>query len=89
MFAVPTRDVFTLEETKSKKITLTAYIAGVSDAMPSSFKRNAVLICPGGAYGGIASREGEPIAHAYLATGFNSFVLNYSVTNSNEEGKRA
>lgn len=42
--------------------------------------RDAVLVMPGGGYSCVcADREGEPIALAYLAAGFNAFVLNYSV----------
>lgn len=39
----------------------------------------AVLICPGGGYGNLSNREGEPIALAYLARGFAAFVLSYDV----------
>lgn len=41
--------------------------------------RPAMLVVPGGAYKGIAAREGEPIALAYLNKGFSAFVLSYSV----------
>lgn len=41
-------------------------------------KRPAMLVIPGGGYGGVCSdREGEPIALLYLAQGFNCFVLHY------------
>ncbi len=40
----------------------------------------AMLVIPGGGYRMICSdREGEPIALAYLARGFNAFVLSYQV----------
>ena len=43
-------------------------------------KSPAMLVIPGGGYGCVCSdREGEPIALAYLARGFNAFVLHYSV----------
>ena len=55
-------------------ITLTAYVAddpGVRDAM---------LVIPGGGYSVVCSdREGEPIALAFMAQGYNCFVLHYSV----------
>lgn len=38
-----------------------------------------MLILPGGGYHGTSDREAEPIAMAYLAEGFNAFVLRYSV----------
>lgn len=88
MLTVPTIERFTLTETKDKKITLTAYIAGATPDVPPSLKRRAVLICPGGSYRYCSNTEGEPVALAYLAAGFNSFVLDYSVTSATEEGKK-
>ena len=44
------------------------------------FERKAILVIPGGGYGSVCSdREGEPIAHAFMAQGYNAFVLHYSV----------
>ena len=42
-------------------------------------KRPCLLICPGGAYWGVSTRESEPIAFHFLPEGFNVFVLTYSV----------
>ncbi len=43
-------------------------------------KRPAMLVIPGGGYRNVCTdREGEPIALAYFAKGFNCFVLNYGV----------
>ena len=90
MLTIPTIETFVLEETRTKKITLTAYIKGATPDVPPSLKCRAVLICPGGGYGFCANAEAEPIALAYLAAGFNTFVLDYSVTNAEtgEEGKK-
>ena len=41
--------------------------------------RPAMLVIPGGGYGWCSEREGEPIAMQYLAKGFNSYCLFYSV----------
>lgn len=41
--------------------------------------RGAILICPGGGYSHISNRESEPVALAFLARGYNVFVLNYSI----------
>ncbi|PWL98586.1 MAG: acetylesterase [Clostridiales bacterium] len=60
-------------------VTLTSYIAGTSPELPFSEKRKAILIIPGGAYAFCSDREADPIAHVYLAAGFNAFVLRYSV----------
>ncbi len=58
---------------------LIAYVAGVSSEMPFNDKRKAVLIIPGGAYWLQSDAEADPIAHYYLAMGYNAFVLRYSV----------
>ncbi len=59
-----------------KNVFLEAYI---SDSIPGK-KRKAILVFPGGAYAEICNdREGEPIALAFLAQGFNAFVLHYSI----------
>lgn len=41
-------------------------------------QRPAIVICPGGGYGGTSDREAEPIALRFLAEGFSCFVLRYS-----------
>lgn len=48
-------------------------------ANDKSFKRDAMIVIPGG-YGAVCTqREGEPVALAYVAHGYNAFVLNYRV----------
>ena len=49
------------------------------DDPETSFKRKAVIICPGGGYTFTSEREGEPIAMQFLAAGVQAFVLWYSV----------
>ena len=47
--------------------------------------KDAMLVIPGGGYHGVCtSREGEPIALAYMARGFNCFVLHYRVSGYTE-----
>ncbi len=41
--------------------------------------RPAVIICPGGGYGHLSCREGEPVAMKYLSMGYHAFVLSYSL----------
>ncbi len=43
-------------------------------------KRPMVVVCPGGAYGKLSYREGEPIAIHFLNQGYHAGVLRYSVT---------
>ena len=39
----------------------------------------AMIICPGGGYGMVSDREGEPVAKEYFTAGYHVFVLTYSV----------
>lgn len=56
-------------------VNLTTYVAN-EHRVP----RDAMLVIPGGGYREVCTdREGEPIALAFLARGFNCFVLHYSV----------
>ncbi|NLK39267.1 MAG: alpha/beta hydrolase [Clostridiales bacterium] len=41
--------------------------------------RPAILILPGGGYSFLSDREGEPVAKAFLAAGFNAAILKYGV----------
>lgn len=45
----------------------------------SAWKRPAVIVVPGGGYNMVSKREGEPVAHAFLAKGFQVFILTYLV----------
>ena len=50
------------------KATATAYLLDWGENEEKKI-RPAVVICPGGGYGHIAHREGEPVAMKYLAMG--------------------
>lgn len=69
-----------------KDVTLTAYVLDNSPEIPIAKSRGAVIICPGGAYLGCSDREGEPVAMAFAAMGYHTFVLRYSVYNENIGG---
>ena len=58
---------------------LTCYVQEQSPKMPNAAVRPAMLVFPGGAYQYCSDREAEPVALAYLAEGFNAFVLRYTV----------
>ncbi len=49
------------------------------DVENTVWKRPAMIVVPGGGYGMVSKREAEPIAHAYLARGFQTFILTYTV----------
>jgi len=69
--------VFT--EAVTESATLTGYIQDRSQELSNAARRPAVLVLPGGGYSMCSDREAEPIALAYLAEGFNAFVLRYAV----------
>lgn len=60
-------------------VKLTSYLLDNSEEFANAKIRPAVLIFPGGAYRVCSHRESEPVAMAYAAQGFNTFVLNYSL----------
>lgn len=59
--------------------SLTAYLHDKSQELRTAAVRPAMLIFPGGGYFNCSDREAEPIALAYAAEGYNSFVLRYTV----------
>ena len=61
-------------------IKLSVYAREVSEEIRMPGPRGAVLVLPGGGYKMTTFREGEPVALAFLAAGYQAFVLNYSVT---------
>ena len=56
--------------------SLTAYVCDTQMVSPV---RPALIVCPGGGYGGLSPREGEPVVRRFFAEGFNVFLLRYSV----------
>ncbi|NLO82391.1 MAG: alpha/beta hydrolase [Clostridiales bacterium] len=65
--------------TEDGRVCLTGYIQEPSNELKNVAERPAVLVFPGGAYVFTSDREAEPIALAYSAQGFQTFVLRYSV----------
>lgn len=59
------------------KVTLELYLHPASPEI-SKRRRPAMIVFPGGGYGYTSDREGEPIASAYYAAGYNCFVLRYT-----------
>lgn len=57
---------------------LTCYLQDQSPKMPKAATAPAMLVVPGGGYQYCSDREGEPVALAYMAQGFNAFVLRYT-----------
>ncbi len=44
-----------------------------------NWRRPAVIVVPGGGYGGVSRREGESVATRFLAAGYQAFILTYLV----------
>lgn len=87
MLYFPTVKTYPLSE-DDESVNLTAYIAPACEEMTYNTKRRGILICPGGGYAYCSQREGDPIAQAFIAKGFNAFVLGYTVNNKNHKGKK-
>ena len=75
------KDVFKGLDTDA---TLTCYVRDNFNEVDINRKRASVLVCPGGAYWRTAPHEGEPVALAFLAKGYNAFVLDYSTRDRSE-----
>jgi acetyl esterase/lipase len=75
-----------MEENNMKQLTLpigsnpdAKLFCYLQDSNPLMGKAPAIILCPGGAYVGLSYGEGEPLAMAFFAAGYNAFVLHYSV----------
>ena len=62
-------------DSADERVCLDTYISSNADGS----LRDAMIVLPGGGYRSLSSREAESIALAYLARGYNSFVLSYRV----------
>ena len=58
---------------------MTAYLLDSGLKLGQDMCRPAVVINPGGGYIYLSPREAEPVALAYVAKGFHTFVVNYSL----------
>ncbi len=62
----------------SNMATLDGYILDCDLNLGQYAKRPAIVVCPGGGYVYCSRAEGEPVALAFAARGFHTFVLRYS-----------
>ncbi len=72
-------EYFSFEREGVKAGTLTCFRHGDMTEMRTKKIRPAILVIPGGGYGFVSQREGQPIAMRYFADGFDAFVLNYDI----------
>lgn len=73
-------DYFPRVAARGNDPTLTAYIPDGTPDIEADRRRPSIIVCPGGGYTFVSDREGEPVALAFAARGYNAFVLKYSVT---------
>lgn len=71
------------EEYNVKGGTLNACLMDSPFDVDRKWRRPAVIIVPGGGYGYVSKREGEPVAAEFFAKGFQTFVLTYEVGGEN------
>lgn len=65
--------------TPDGRVHLQGYLQETGLLFRGRKERAAVLICPGGAYQYCAVREMDPVAMAFAAMGYHTFLLTYSV----------
>jgi len=68
-----------VKEFDKDNVRITGYVHDLSEELQNVNKRPAILIFPGGGYSMCSDREAEPVALAYMAEGYQAFVLRYSV----------
>ena len=59
---------------------LDCYLQDVMPQDPEGYALPAVIIYPGGGYQHLSAREAEPIAMAFAAKGYQTFILYYSLS---------
>ena len=64
------------EPTEEHPATYTAYLADPLTAAPDA-RRPVMVVCGGGGFDHVVSHEKEPVALAYLNSGYQVFVLEY------------
>lgn len=72
-------EYFRLERPQGGAGYLSCYVQLTPTSISPRRLRPAVLVIPGGGYGHVSAREGEPVALRFLARGYSAFVLDYSV----------
>lgn len=69
---------FGIEQPEGACAKLRCYITHTYEKISTFRKKPAVLILPGGGYGYVSPREGEPVALRFAARGYAVFELEYS-----------
>lgn len=61
---------------------MSVYLQYPSDEMPGKKVKPMMIVCPGGGYVFRSDREAEPIALQYMAAGFHTAIVHYTVNPS-------
>lgn len=72
-----------MEKKLGKYAVLKGYLHEYDSETPNIKEYPTILILPGGGFRTCSSREGEPVAMAYYAEGYQAFVLKYTVVTDN------
>ncbi len=62
-----------------RNVSITTYLLERAEEFDYKPKPPVVVICPGGGYTNLSSRESEPIALSYNAAGFHAVILEYGI----------
>lgn len=68
-----------IEKKLGKYAVLTGYLHEYNQELPNIQEYPAILVLPGGGFRACSFREGEPVAMAFFAEGYQAFVLKYTV----------
>ncbi|MBQ7373391.1 MAG: alpha/beta hydrolase [Clostridia bacterium] len=79
VYSVDLYDYFKVDKPQGARANLCCYVKENTPEVCEDRKNPAMLVIPGGGYGMVSDREGEPIAVNFYSRGFSSFVLTYSV----------
>lgn len=68
-----------IEKKLGEYASLTCYLHENTPELPNQKEYPAILVVPGGGFRICSDREGEPVAMAFFAQGYQAFVLKYTV----------
>ena len=69
--------IFHMQLPERPTATLDGYVLDCDLTLGQDTLRPAIVICPGGGHVYCSRAEGEPVAMAFAARGFHTFVLRY------------
>ena len=69
--------IFHMQLPERPTATLDGYVLDCDLTLGQDTLRPAIVICPGGGHVYCSRAEGEPVAMAFTARGFHTFVLRF------------